>query len=287
MSVSPEVLNYVQFALLALTFMVVVAGLVLWVLTYQDVKDPQVVVHVPDALASDAGRGQVQNLVAVGESSLHDLALRAGTPVADRGFSLHFYPQHVRHLRYRRDVQFLHLGAGDHGALRMWVDYLSESAMLHVLDSRLPVLEEAKFHLDLPHVVWHHVDLAQETHVERFTGEQQFGSFHVIVDALTQTMRDQQIALVRLLPLLAQGGVYLIQDLDSSAAPQGPQFGVRDREHRDSTLSIVTHVLGGQPNEASRFEHLSEHEYNYLKEHVAGGELYARGSHRTVALHVK
>lgn len=173
-------------------------------------------------------------------SNLTLLALRHGTDKWSHGYIPH-YERHFHDRRSRR-LNILEIGVGGHEApeqggasLRMWQEYFPNSAIygLDVVDKTM------------------HAD----QRIRIFTGSQnddrflrqiadQVGRFDVVIDDGSHISEHVITAFSALFPHLADGGIYVIEDIETS---YWPQFGGAWREPapRPTSVAMLKRLIDG------------------------------------------
>lgn len=192
--------------------------------------------------------------------SLTELAQRTGT---DK-WGLHYYtPHYERHLAHLRDESFvlLEIGVGGYartgqggGSLRMWRRYF-QRAQIVGLD-----IEDKSF-LDRPRLTTVQGDQADASVLESVV--ERFGVPRVVIDDGSHRPEDIIATFEVLFPLLPDGGLYAIEDTQTS---YWPEFGgSQDRESPHTTMGFVKRLVDGLNHE----EFLDEdYEPSYTDSHV-------------------
>lgn len=124
---------------------------------------------------------------------------------------VHYFPIYSRHLApYRgRPVRVLEIGIYQGGSLDMWRWYLGEQATFVGID----IDPRAREATDPRHVV----EIGDQTDADflRRVAEEH-GPFDIIIDDGGHEMRQQIVTAETLFPLLAEGGLFLVEDCHTS-----------------------------------------------------------------------
>lgn len=147
-------------------------------------------------------------------TSLKTLMNRQGL---DKFFTHHYDDEYVRHFEPFRDkaLTILEIGVGGYGypksgggSLKVWRDYFP-NAKVHGLDS-----EPKTLRLGDRIEVWH----GSQSDVEYLvnTLNVQAGPFDIVIDDGSHRPDDIKISFCALFPLMRSGGIYVIEDLETS-----------------------------------------------------------------------
>lgn len=136
------------------------------------------------------------------------IANRAG-PILDKW--VHYFPIYNRHLnRFReRPVRVLEIGVYGGGGLDLWQYYLGPQATLVGLDIDDAAVRAVKGRF--PVVLGDQEDPEVLHEIER-----EYGPFDIVIDDGGHAMRQQIVSVETLFPLLADDGVYLVEDTHTS-----------------------------------------------------------------------
>jgi hypothetical protein len=124
---------------------------------------------------------------------------------------VHYFPVYSRHFAaYRgRPVRILEIGIYRGGSLDMWEWYFGSQVTLVGID----IDENARAAADPRHVV----EIGDQTDAEFLRGvAEKHGPFDIIIDDGGHEMQQQIVTAETLFPLLAEGGVFLIEDTHTS-----------------------------------------------------------------------
>jgi hypothetical protein len=123
----------------------------------------------------------------------------------------HYFPIYTRHFApYRgRPVRILEIGIYRGGSLDMWRWYFGEQVTLVGID----IDEDARAASDPRHVV----EIGDQTDADFLRRvAQEHGPFDIIIDDGGHEMQQQIVTAETLFPLLADGGVFLVEDCHTS-----------------------------------------------------------------------
>jgi len=165
--------------------------------------------------------------------SLEMIGWRFGTDKATHGY----LPNYARHFEpYRhKQINVLEIGIGTYGpmgggaSLRMWQRYFSR-ALIHGLD-----IVDKKTHED-KRIRVHQGDQSDKPYLERLA--KAIGPLQVIIDDGSHVNAHMTASFEALFPLLQVGGVYVIEDMQTSyLRSMGGSSG--DLNHRGTSMNLV------------------------------------------------
>lgn len=116
------------------------------------------------------------------------------------------YPWFLGHFRDQK-VQLLEIGIHQTESIKLWRGYFNDVS-IHGID-----IDEKQF--DDPNVKLYKVDQSQETDLRKFAKTVNT-SFDIIIDDGSHVPSHQILTLKHLWPLLAPGGVYIVEDVETS-----------------------------------------------------------------------
>lgn len=187
----------------------------------------------------------------------------------DKATTHHFTQHYERHLAHLKDEEFVLLEIGIGGAtregkggksLRMWKRYFPRARIVG-LD-----IEDKSF-VEAPRIVTYQGDQSDEALLRRIVEEQ--GVPRVVIDDGSHRSEHVRATFAVLFPLLADGGVYAIEDTQTSYWPSWG--GSLDRHDPATTMSLVKDLLDGLNHE----EFLDEgYEPSYTDLHVRAVHCY-------------
>ncbi len=134
----------------------------------------------------------------------------------DNGSGHNFAEVYDQYLNPFREtyLNILEIGIWDGGSLNMWADYFP-NAKIHGLD-----IEDKSFY-NTDRIKCSIVDQSSTDSLQSFAAAHSEGYYDLIIDDGSHHMRDQQITLAYLLPLLKSGGTYILEDLHTSVCESG------------------------------------------------------------------
>ena len=107
-----------------------------------------------------------------------------------------------------QDIFILEIGVSGGGSLKMWYEYFPNATIIG-----LDINDESELSNDRTHV--YQLDQSNDYQLESFVKqcEEKGYEFDIIIDDGSHHMRDQQVTLGYLFPLLKSKGIYVIEDL--------------------------------------------------------------------------
>jgi hypothetical protein len=162
-------------------------------------------------------------------SRLDEVGLRHGT---DKSSSHHDYLRHYEtHLELSRTPigSLLEVGVYDGGSLRMWREFFPEARIVCLdIDPRCKAFEGGNAK----------VELCDQSDSSQLTAiGVKHGPFDVIIDDGSHIWSHQILTFETLLPFLAQGGLYIMEDIDTSFGNFVEVYG------QDSTISAAQYLI--------------------------------------------
>lgn len=151
--------------------------------------------------------------------------------------------------------QVMEIGVFHGASVMMWHDYF-RNATIHGVDSFEGVQGNGKTFTDATdfykyvqtakpkRIQLHKADQSDDDQLRSLRSQFQDESFDIIVDDGSHKMRDQQRTFEILFPLLKVGGIYIIEDLNSSLPPINDaalQYHIPAVKH--TTLDAVTQLM--------------------------------------------
>jgi hypothetical protein len=115
-----------------------------------------------------------------------------------------------------KPIIMLEIGVSGGGSLKMWEEYFSDAIII-----ALDIVNET--HLSNDKTFVYQLDQSDETQLQNFVNQckEKGYEFDFIIDDGSHHMRDQQLTLAYLFPLLKSQGIYVIEDLHTSLLPNG------------------------------------------------------------------
>ena len=162
---------------------------------------------------------------------LAEIGKRHGTDKVRHGFTGTY--QYWMEERRDEAVRLLEIGVFYGASLKMWREYFPQGE-IHGMDwfaglnGNLRTFPDAerflREHMESPErITLHKLDQGHRSHLEGFVEmmTEQGIAFDYIIDDGSHLMRDQQLALGMLFPLLKPGGLFIVEDIHSSRQPEG------------------------------------------------------------------
>ncbi|MBF0817513.1 class I SAM-dependent methyltransferase [Microbacterium paludicola] len=177
--------------------------------------------------------------------SLTDLAIRFGTDKwgGDGNFQHWYTPHYERHLGHLRDEEFmlLEIGIGGYASpgqggasLRMWKEFFPRAQIVGLDIQDKEFVREPRIHP-------HRGSQDDPSVIEQIVAEH--GRPTVVVDDGSHNPQHIRATFGFLFPLLADGGIYAIEDTQTS---YWPAFGGSpDLQDRTKTMGLVKDLLDG------------------------------------------
>jgi hypothetical protein len=197
---------------------------------------------------------------------LTELAMELGTDKAGSHHYTQHYERHLRHLKKERFTLF-EIGIGVDTAkrkagasLRMWRTYFPHAQVVG-LDI------EDRSDLDGKRLRTYQGSQADGDLMRRIVADA--GSVEVIIDDGSHRSEHVRESFAVLFPLLAEGGIYVIEDTQTSYWPKWG--GSRDRQARDTSMALVKDLVDGLNHAEFRDP---EYQPTYSDQHVVGVHTY-------------
>lgn len=170
-----------------------------------------------------------------------------------------FYEKYFSNLRSNNLVLGLEIGICRGSSLKVFSEYFPNIYMVG-LDI------DDKSYLQTPNISTGILDQSDENSLKLFYDHcvQNNHYFDFILDDGSHHMKDQQITLGYLFPLLKPGGIYIMEDLHTSLADDGFILYGRPLE----TKEIDKTTLGYLKNNAQYSSYLDEKKNNYVKNNI-------------------
>jgi len=162
--------------------------------------------------------------VAPKEKSMGELMIEAGTDKVDRHAYDRYYEQYFAAFRHKADVSIMEIGANNGNSILLWAKYFSTPAHIHSI-AYAAIPNSEKMACDA---------IPEKCQVIRiFDGDQSDVSFlrtiankyayDIIIDDGSHNPEHQIISFSQLFPALRPGGLYVIEDLETSywSSPTG------------------------------------------------------------------
>ncbi len=216
---------------------------------------------VPEAQLTPAQRRRRE----LRQMDLTQLALHFKTDKAGRHHYTQHYERHLQHLRTKK-FTLLEIGIGGYrrqgkggASLRMWKHYFRRAQIVG-LD-----IEDKRF-VEAPRIKVYVGSQTDEQLLEQIVRES--GGVQVVVDDGSHRPEHIRETFRILFPLLADDGIYIIEDTQTSYWPRWG--GDTDRHSRETTMALAKDLLDGLNFE--EFE--GDYEPTYADRHVVGLHAY-------------
>ncbi len=166
-----------------------------------------------------------------------------------------FHPWFLREFQ-GKEVRLLEIGVDRLGSVRLWRRYFADGLRLHGID-------RDEKHSDDTSTQFHNVDQGSAEELRRFAAT--VGTaFDVIVDDGSHVPGHQILSLTILWSLLVPGGVYIIEDIETSFWKKSRFYGYRF-DARKSSENLVGQLKAAV--EAVNFEFLPQRQKRRLRKH--------------------
>jgi hypothetical protein len=142
--------------------------------------------------------------------------------------------------KYRNSyTNILEIGIWNGESLRMWSDYFPNAQILG-----LDIEDKSQYRAD--RIQCDIIDQSNCESLDAFVTKTNSMQYDLIVDDGSHHMRDQQITLAYLFPLLKSGGMYILEDLHTSVCANGTILYNRPIEIlSDRSNTTLTYLEGG------------------------------------------
>jgi len=156
--------------------------------------------------------------------------------------------------------KLLEIGVSRGSSIKMWDEFFNKSVAIYGID----ISEERFKRIDIEtnNIKIFIGNQGDEHFLQQFNGE----NFDLIIDDGSHRMSHQQISLKILFKYLNSGGVYVIEDLQTSKYNR-----FFDSKNETTTLDVLFSL---QKKEKYLSNYMTEDEYNYLIDNVDSIEFY-------------
>lgn len=137
-----------------------------------------------------------------------------------------FYPWFLAHLR-EFDVNILEIGIDEHESLKLWKDYFNRPH-IHGID-----IDQKYF--DDPDVTLHKLDQSNANELRKFVDTIGL-TFDIILDDGSHVPAHQVLTINYLWSLLKPGGIYIIEDIETSYWKKSSIYGYRFNALKDGVM---------------------------------------------------
>ena len=178
-----------------------------------------------------------------------------------------FYEPFLRPIRL--DVRrVLEVGVGNGASLRMWLDYFP-SARVFGIDLTFRNVSPP---LSTERVMLCEADQAKRNELTLALKMLGGGQFDLVVEDGGHSMEQQQVTLACLLPHVAVGGYYILEDLHTSCG---------EHTFTSTTLALIEHLQGGPP---PSLVHLTKDELDAVRALASDVWVFGRGGSITAVI---
>jgi hypothetical protein len=202
---------------------------------------------------------------ALRQMNLTELALHFKTDKAGKHHYTQHYERHLQHLR-REQFTLLEIGIGGYrrqgkggASLRMWKHFFPKAQIIG-LD-----IQDKSF-VEAPRIRTYQGSQTDEDLLRKIVADA--GGVQVVVDDGSHRPEHIRETFRILFPLLAQDGIYIIEDTQTSYWPRWG--GSTDLQSRETTMALAKDLLDGLNFE--EFE--GEYQPSYSDQHVVGVHAY-------------
>ena len=178
----------------------------------------------------------------------------------------YFYDKLFTPLR-DKPILMLEIGVCGGGSLKMWYEYFPKATIIG-----LDINDESELSNDRTYVF--QLDQSNPKELENFVEQCRLNNytFDIIIDDGSHHMRDQQITLGHLFPLLKSKGIYVIVDLHTSLVDNGyPLYGKQldiQENRKNTTLFYLMESLGSP--------YLNGEQNDYLNDNIETIDIHNR-----------
>lgn len=200
------------------------------------------------------------------EAALEALARKYGTDKLPLGY-IPRYEQYFSSLR-QKDVKLLEIGVGGYAdpraggeSLRMWKEYFEKGQIYGIDNEDKTAIEEERIKI-------FRGDQRDSSFLQNVAVE--IGPIDIVVDDGSHVSHDVIASFESLFPALADEGVYVIEDLQTT---YWPQFGGNweDLDARGTTMSLIKRLADGL-----NYQFIPHREPSYFDRHIASLALYPK-----------
>ena len=153
-----------------------------------------------------------------------------------------FYPWFLNHLR-GQNINVLEIGIDKAQSLKLWKGYFS-SVNLHGID-----IDEKEF-ID-PAVTLHKIDQSDAKQLNQFVATVGI-KFDVILDDGSHVPEHQILTINKLWDLVRPGGIYIIEDIETSYWKKSEIYGYQFNAHRRGIMSEFSKLIDVVNSEFSK-----------------------------------
>ena len=144
-----------------------------------------------------------------------------------------FYPWFLKHLR-DEDINLLEIGIDENESLKLWKGYFN-NVNLHGID-----IDEKEF--DNTEVTLHKVDQSNALELDQFVANIGI-DFDVIIDDGSHVPEHQILTINKLWKLVKPGGIYIIEDIETSYWKKSKIYGYRFNARKNGIISEFIKII--------------------------------------------
>jgi hypothetical protein len=157
------------------------------------------------------------------------------------------------------NLLILEIGICGGGSLKLWEEYFPNATIIG-----LDINDESELSNDRTHVF--QLDQSNEEELQNFVNQckENGYEFDIIIDDGSHHIRDQQLTLGYLFPLLKSKGIYIIEDLHTSLADNGfILYGKPLEISKDKSNTTISYLAG-----SSYSRYINEEQNIYLENNI-------------------
>lgn len=155
-----------------------------------------------------------------------------------------FYPWFLNHLR-GENINLLEIGIDRTESLKLWNGYF-DSVNLHGIDIDEKEFSEAK-------VTLHKIDQSNASELENFVATVGI-KFDVILDDGSHVPEHQILTINKLWELVKPGGIYIIEDIETSYWKKSNIYGYRFNARKRGIMSEFSKLIDAINSEYSKYK---------------------------------
>ena len=144
-----------------------------------------------------------------------------------------FYPWFLEHLRDEH-INLLEIGIDENESLKLWKGYFN-NVNLHGID-----IDEKEF--DNTEVTLHKVDQSNALELDQFVANVGI-DFDVIIDDGSHVPEHQILTISKLWKLVKPGGIYIIEDIETSYWKKSKIYGYRFNARKNGIISEFIKII--------------------------------------------
>ena len=178
----------------------------------------------------------------------------------EHGFSK-FYEKYFEKIKNCQNI--LEIGVGEGASLYSWQEYFKEAFIFGA-----DCVDKSEYNTDK--IKCFILDQSDKSSLQKFVDNNNI-TFDLIIDDGSHHMKDQQLTLGYLFPILKPGGLYILEDLHTSLATNGHMMYGKPLEiyedHSNTTLYYLNNMDKGSI-------YLTETQNNYILKNILNIEFF-------------